>query len=157
MFFQVVNEEVESIEKSIESHNSQITRSLLLDFSDKSEVIYSFSEKEEEDCSSELTAAAEEEDSASAWSVQVNASSTHDEEEEVEFEEEDGEWSAVDELCLGIENMGIKGKHTRFLYNSDDEMVAEEGVLKLKGLPTPKGKHIRFGEKLKEDRSTNSN
>ncbi|KAJ8451935.1 hypothetical protein Cgig2_007418 [Carnegiea gigantea] len=46
------------------------------------------------------------------------------------------------------------GKRTRFVYNSDDELVEDNeefgseegssGVLRLKGLPTPKGKHLRF-------------
>ncbi|THU44799.1 hypothetical protein C4D60_Mb02t11170 [Musa balbisiana] len=48
------------------------------------------------------------------------------------------------------------GKHTRFIYNSDDEMVREKeamggaavspSVLVLKGLPRPQGKHLRFQE-----------
>ena len=52
----------------------------------------------------------------------------------------------------------FEGKHTRFAYNSDDEIVKEEveenfgesdsssNILRLKGLPTPKGKHLRFYE-----------
>jgi hypothetical protein len=48
------------------------------------------------------------------------------------------------------------GKHTRFLYDSEDDEIVEQVVeesadsnseiLHLKGLPTPKGKHIRFSE-----------
>ncbi|CAL9137524.1 unnamed protein product, partial [Musa acuminata var. zebrina] len=48
------------------------------------------------------------------------------------------------------------GKHTRFIYNSDDETVREEeamggaavspSALVLKGLPRPQGKHLRFQE-----------
>ena len=52
----------------------------------------------------------------------------------------------------------------RFVYNSDDELQEEEeeeiidgenedsssGVLRLKGLPIPKGKHLRFPEEEEE-------
>jgi hypothetical protein len=71
-----------------------------------------------------------------------------------------------DELCKGIStiNMGegvssglpaFQGKHTRFNYNSDDEIEEDvvtdktvdwPGKLRLVGLPTPKGKHIRFDD-----------
>ena len=68
-----------------ESEKSLITRSLLLDFSEKSEI------SDSSECSSELTyqevtqgskeRASAEDDDASIWSIQVNAS-THDEDEE---------------------------------------------------------------------------
>ncbi|KAJ6413239.1 hypothetical protein OIU84_006103 [Salix udensis] len=63
----------------------------------------------------------------------------------------------LDELCEGISKISVKekvmakfeGKHTRFAYNSDDEIVeevadCEDDDFRLKGLPTPRGKHIRF-------------
>ncbi|KAK1324701.1 hypothetical protein QJS10_CPA01g00428 [Acorus calamus] len=60
----------------------------------------------------------------------------------------------IDELCDGLKNMAVRGgRHVRFIYNSDDEIEGEEevsdvsgspNVLRLKGLPTPKGKHLRF-------------
>lgn len=124
-----------------------------------------------------------EDDDASVWSIQVNASTRDEDEEEViegggeeeedyyydeeeadeieEEEEEDG--GLVDELCEGISKIFVDekrmapefaGKHTRFVYDSDDELVGAENevsggavspsVLRLKGLPTPKGKHLRF-------------
>ncbi|KAI9109711.1 hypothetical protein K1719_019341 [Acacia pycnantha] len=168
---------------SPESEKDQITRSLLMDFSDKSEI------SDLSECSSEMTyqevvgggkdKAATEDDDASIWSIQVNAS-THDEdegeevaeegeEEEEEYEDEEyDDGGLVDELCEGLNKISVKekvatkfeGKHTRFVYNSDDELVGEEeeeekeaaspSVLRLKGLPTPKGKHLRFPEEEEE-------
>ncbi|XP_058736208.1 uncharacterized protein LOC131608708 [Vicia villosa] len=171
---QVVNgEAVGKNEEKIESEKSVLSP-VLLDFSDKSEVT--------EDSKMGST----EDDGDSIWSIQVNAS-THDDEDEdeeigeVEYdeEEEDDYYEGVDEeeeydddggllldeLCEGLSNIGMNekvvpkfaGKHTRFVYGSDDEdeiveEVVEENagsnseVLHLKGLPTPKGKHIRFEE-----------
>lgn len=117
-----------------------------------------------------------EDDDASVWSIQVNASIcdegeeeelAEEEEEEEDYydeeEEEGDDGGLVDELCAAISNISVDekrtapkfaGKHTRFVYDSDDELVGaeEEGaeggvspsVLRLKGLPTPKGKHLRF-------------
>lgn len=150
---------------------TQITRSLLLDFSEKSD---------ESNCSSVCTYQAllhkkekltsDDDDAASIWSIQVNASSTRDEDEEEdgdfdesseedEEEEEDDEYyyeeggENVDDLCeemskICVEEPKFMGKHIRFVYNSEDEIEEEEvlGVLRLKGLPTPKGKHLRFLE-----------
>ncbi|KAH8968258.1 hypothetical protein BDL97_03G118400 [Sphagnum fallax] len=88
--------------------------------------------------------------------------------EEYEDVELDGE---CNELCNAInqftmnekeESVGLPvstGQHVRFSYNSDDEMEAEvvdaesccpdsATVLHLKGLPTPKGKHLRFTEDI---------
>ena len=177
---------------SLESEKSLLTRSLLLDFTEKSE------SPDSSECSSVVTyqgvgggsdlkeKSATDDDDASLWSIQVNASSTHDEdeeeviEEEEEYEdyydeddeeiegvEEDG--GLVDELCEGISNIFVNeksaapkfaGKHTRYVYNSDDELVGEEvecaqqsedvaggvspSIVRMKGLPTPKGKHVRF-------------
>jgi hypothetical protein len=108
-----------------------------------------------------------EDDNASIWSIQVNAS-THDEEEEEVIiegeeeeyycyhneyeeveEEEEGEQAddggLLDELCEGISKISVtakfEGKHTRFVYNSDDEIVEE---VDCGDMPTPKGKHLRF-------------
>ncbi|XP_061949259.1 uncharacterized protein LOC133672758 [Populus nigra] len=177
--------EIFEVEKQdcLESQKT-LTRSLMLDFSEKSEGSDSL------ECSSELTfqgdscgvmvseskdkSSMTEDDNASIWSIQVNAS-THDEDEEEEYycyhneyeeveEEEEGEQAddggLLDELCEGISKISVtvksmakfEGKHTRFVYNSDDEIVEEvdcgdmdsDGVLRLKGLPTPKGKHLRF-------------
>lgn len=162
---QVVNQ---VFEESPESEKTLITRSLLLDFSDKSDV---------SECSSEVTyqgvittssedkklQSSTEDDGDSIWSMQVNAS-THDE-DEYEDEEIAEDGSVLDELCAGLNNISVNeravpkfsGKHTRFVYNSDEELVEEvevvmsesdssDNVLHLMGLPTPKGKHLRFSE-----------
>ncbi|KDP46749.1 hypothetical protein JCGZ_06537 [Jatropha curcas] len=173
-------------ESSIESQKS-LTRSLLLDFSvsEKSEVCDSALSEE---CTSVVTTCKEKKasptkddyDSASNWSVQVNAS-THDGEEEMEEIEEEEDFCCddyyeeddlLDALCEGIGKISVtetnnsmaaaifEGKHKRFSYNSDDEIVEEEvmgcacsspSILHLKGLPTPKGKHLRFRMEEEEE------
>nr|GMC96924.1 chaperonin CPN60, mitochondrial [Ipomoea batatas] len=132
--------------KESETEESNVTRSLLLDFSEKSEGTDDVSS----DCSSMVTYEggirgsknAGDDDVSSIWSIQANA-----------------------KLCRGISKIGINGaakfagKHTRFVYNSDGELEGEEeesgggddhrrgaSPLRLKGLPTPKGKHLRFPE-----------
>ncbi|KAH9620555.1 hypothetical protein KSS87_021007 [Heliosperma pusillum] len=128
----VVNQKSEN---GPESEKDIISRSLFLDFLEKSD--------SSPDCSTVMTKEDDDDDDESVWSIQVNVS-THDEDENV---------LQIDELCEGIkkisvkEDMEIMGKHIRFVYNSDDELVEEEvegDVLRLKGLPTPKGKHLRF-------------
>ncbi|XP_041016616.1 bromodomain adjacent to zinc finger domain protein 2B-like [Juglans microcarpa x Juglans regia] len=177
-------------QESLETEKILITRSLLLDFSEKSE-----NNSDSSECPSGLTYQAgggesydkekscAEDDDASVWSIQVNAS-THDEDEEEgeeknyydeeeddEIDQEEGDeddGGLVDELCEGINNIFVngsnekkiapkfEGKHTRFVYDSEDELVGAEeecakkssedspSKLRLKGLPTPKGKHLRF-------------
>ncbi|KAG6647145.1 hypothetical protein I3843_07G057200 [Carya illinoinensis] len=177
-------------QESLETEKILITRSLLLDFSEKSE------NSDSSECTSGLSYQAgggesydkekswAEDDDASVWSIQVNASSTHDEDEEEGEEEsyydeeeddeidqeegDDDDGGLVDELCEGISNIFVdgssnekriapkfEGKHTRFVYDSEDELVGAEeecakksedspSKLRLKGLPTPKGKHLRF-------------
>lgn len=180
-------------EEESESEKSVITRSLLLDFSEKSEISDAsecFSEVSYQEVvvvqggGGEKSSATTEDDDSSVWSIQVNASSTHDEDDdegeiaedeedyyedvEVEEEEDDDDGGLLlDELCEGLNNISVNervapkfaGKHTRFVYDSDDELVKEEvekssddsasassNVLRLKGMPTPKGKHLRFSE-----------
>ncbi|OMO84635.1 hypothetical protein COLO4_21910 [Corchorus olitorius] len=143
-------------EMSVESQKSLI-KTLLLDFSEKSES----SSDSTEECSSVVTdqgvvvtgeegSATKEkpfldDDSSSIWSLQVNAS-THD------GEEDDDEVETIEELGFSKMNMEgmFTGKHTRFVYNSDDE-IEEESILRLKGLPTPKGKHLRFPLEEQDD------
>ncbi|ESQ31098.1 hypothetical protein EUTSA_v10004614mg [Eutrema salsugineum] len=133
-------ESLEMLEKS-----PSITRSLLLDFSDKSELW------ESSDCSSVVTQNPED-DNSSVWSMQVNASTQGEEDDDDEdqvyshsYREDDDE----DELCEGMRKMSFAGKHTRFVYDSEDEEIVEAKeqsppLLRLKGFPTPKGKHVRF-------------
>lgn len=185
----MVKEMLEGKKQETVETEDLITRSLLLDFSEKSEG----SSVSSSDCTSALTyqgssednteknkKSIEDDDDASIWSIQVNASSINEEEEEEEeeeFEENDEEYDEegeeydelVDDLCEGISNISVNaekkipqfaGKHTRFVYNSDDEIEGaeecgesvespvanSEGILRLKGLPTPKGKHVRFAK-----------
>ncbi|XP_058187520.1 uncharacterized protein LOC131304324 [Rhododendron vialii] len=170
--------------------NSSITRSLLLDFTEKLEgsdpsgcpsVLTNIGGESE---GKEKTSRMEEEDAASVWSVQVNASSKDDEEEDedsIEEIEEDDDYAEedggfVDELCKWMSNISVRewklipkfsGKHTRFVYNRSDEIEGEEvsggggeseasfavstGIVRLKGLPTPEGKHFRFHEEEEEE------
>lgn len=132
----------EEREGSIESE-SVITRSLFLDFSEKSDA---------SDCSSVVTyqgvvygekVSTDEDDDASVWSIQVNASSTRDEDDEEEemqgcieeeeyFEEEEDNGWLIDEVCEGMSKISVgpkfEGKHIRFIYNSDGEIEEEEEV-----------------------------
>ncbi|KAK3224297.1 hypothetical protein Dsin_011322 [Dipteronia sinensis] len=159
-------------EESIE-YEKNLTRSLLLDFSEKLE----FSNSPSSECSSVVTDQSSKEksssitpddDDSSIWSIQGNASSTThgedvDEVIEADAEEEEEDGLLLDELCEGISRISVNttstiakfaGKHTRFMYkyNSDGEEIVEESddgglspnVLRLQGLPTPKGKHLRF-------------
>lgn len=164
LFLQVVESNMfDEKEESLELEKSpSITRSLLLDFSDKSELW------ESSDCSSVVTQNPED-DNSSVWSMQANASAKdeeYDDEEEEAYsygeeydeeyydeEEEEEEGGIVDGLCEGIRKMSVEtdfaGKHTRFVYDSEDEEIVEAkdqspGVLRLKGFPTPTGKHVRF-------------
>ena len=72
--------------------------------------------------------------------------------EEGEHEDEDVDGDDVEDLCEGLRRM-LAGKHTRFIYNSDEEIVGEEevgavslGVTVLRGLQVPVGKHLSFQE-----------
>ncbi|XP_010547428.1 PREDICTED: uncharacterized protein LOC104819178 [Tarenaya hassleriana] len=133
-------DEVGGICEGLKSLN--ITRSLLLDFSDKSE-----SSLDSSRCSSAVTHTGE--DDSSVWSMLVNAGTTDGDDDgdeqvssfkgEEEEEEEENKRAVVE----------FEGKHTRFVYDSDGEEMVEEqsvDVLRLKGLPTPQGKHFRFAE-----------
>ncbi|CAN1342036.1 hypothetical protein LINPERPRIM_LOCUS39353 [Linum perenne] len=132
----------------LESQKS-VNRQLLLDFSsEKSEscdsTTESGSKEEEKSITSSPISEVTDDDSASMWSIQVNAS-THDDDDddyaviaedgeecydvdnyynEEEGEEEEGSTGEVliDELCEGISRM-FSGKHKRFEYNSDDELL----------------------------------
>ncbi|XP_057469193.1 uncharacterized protein LOC130758342 [Actinidia eriantha] len=175
---QMVTEILGGIKKGgSESEKILITRSLLLDFSEKSEI------SDSSECSSVLThieGASESkenpsmEENCSVWSVQVNASTVDDEEEidddddeEAKEEEGNGLCEEIYELCEEMSKISVNGgtkfsgKHTRFVYNSDDELEGVEseessssslsGIVRLKGLPTPKGKHLRFPVEEEED------
>ncbi|CAL9245218.1 unnamed protein product [Arabidopsis halleri] len=134
-------------EESLELEKSpSITRSLLQDFSDKSELW------ESSGCSSGVTQNPED-DNSSVWSMQANASVKDEEDCSYGEEEEEEEGGIVDGLCEGMRKMSVEtefaGKHIRFEYDSEDEEIVEAkeqspGVLRLKGFPTPTGKHVRF-------------
>ncbi|XP_027361355.1 uncharacterized protein LOC113869295 [Abrus precatorius] len=152
---QVVNQGLvgKNQEKS-EPEKSPINRSLLLDFSDKSQ-----SSDASEERSSELGY----EERVQGEKDPTATTEDDDGDEEVAEDYYEDEY---DELCKGLNNISMNermapkfaGKHTRFVYNSDDELVEEEveennsvqsaspNILRLEGLPTPKGKHLRFSE-----------
>ncbi|KAL6642622.1 hypothetical protein ACP70R_020803 [Stipagrostis hirtigluma subsp. patula] len=90
--------------------------------------------------------------------------------------EEDSDYDGFDDLCEGMSRMTVldgeeegkaglpqfEGRHTRFIYNSDDEIEREEvvdaaearaelGALLLRGMPVPEGRHLRFHEDEDED------
>ncbi|GJM91578.1 hypothetical protein PR202_ga07963 [Eleusine coracana subsp. coracana] len=126
-----------------------------------------------------------EDDSSSIWSIQVHASSEKGDEdlgedlgeytEEEDWEEGSDDDECFDDLCEEMSKMIVfyeveekaglpqfEGKHTRFIYNSDDEIDREEvapsaearaelGALLLRGLPVPEGRHLRFHEDDEED------
>ncbi|KAJ4713986.1 Chalcone-flavanone isomerase family protein [Melia azedarach] len=183
MISQVVSDIFDGkIQESVESEKN-LTRSLLLDFSEKSEtfnssecksVVTDQDQKGKSDCKEKCA----DDDDSSVWSIQGNAS-VHDEDadeqvekyyddnsEENEAEEKYG--GLLDELCEDMSRISMNnekitaeftGKHTRFLYDSDDEIVEEQteannnsgNVLRFKGLPTPKGKHLRFAIEEEEN------
>ncbi|XP_068645884.1 uncharacterized protein [Aristolochia californica] len=158
-------------EGALESTESSITRALLFESPGKSDV--SGSSVFSSEITYEISSKSIDEDNPSVWSVQSNASSHEEEEEysevykqEYEEEQEHYEGGEIDELCEGLSRICVEGKgippfvgrHTRFVYNSDDEIEGEEvapsvspSVLRLKGLPTPEGKHLRFNEEDVED------
>ncbi|KAJ8478226.1 hypothetical protein OPV22_021953 [Ensete ventricosum] len=95
----------------------------------------------------------------------INRTLTFDSPEKSDVSSGDDE--ELDGLCEGLKKLWVldvkhrfaefTGKHTRFIYNSDDEIEGEEevtaaspSVLVLKGLPTPEGKHLRFQEEEEE-------
>ncbi|KAG9443026.1 hypothetical protein H6P81_018880 [Aristolochia fimbriata] len=163
-------------EEGLDSTGSPITRALLFDSPGKSDGSSVFSSE----VTYEISSKSIDEDNSSVWSVQANASSREDEEDENEvskreYEEEDDDddddddydGGVIDQLCQGLSKICVEekgaleftGRHTRFVYNSDGEIEGEEevapavspSVLRLKGLPTPAGKHLRFNEDEVED------
>ncbi|KAF8781233.1 hypothetical protein HU200_000658 [Digitaria exilis] len=122
-----------------------------------------------------------EDDSSSAWSIQVHASSEKGDEEllgveelegeyteEEDWEEEDSDDDCFDDLCEEMSRMTVvdeeerkaglpqfEGKHTRFIYNSDDEIErrrAELAALVLRGMPVPQGRHLRFHDDEEDEK-----
>ncbi|KAL6993442.1 hypothetical protein U1Q18_011560 [Sarracenia purpurea var. burkii] len=181
MIYQMVTDIVYGNEHvGIESEKSLTTRSLFLDFSEKTEGSVS------SECSSMVThggrirGEGEEEDDDEGGIEEFGDEGKEDDEcveEDAEGDEEDG--GLVDALCEGMRRISVNGdkkmpkftgRHTRFLYNSDDELEGEEecgvesepsssvvspGILRFNGLPTPKGKHLRFPEELEEEEKDN--
>ncbi|CAJ2635758.1 unnamed protein product [Trifolium pratense] len=153
-------------EEHIESEKNVLSP-LVLDFSEKSEVTEDSKMESTEDDGDSIwsiqvnASTHDEEDDEEIAEIE-------DEEEEdyyegVEEEEYDDGGLLLDELCEGLSNIGVNekvvpkfaGKHTRFVYDSEDDEIVEvveesadsySEILHLKGLPTPKGKHIRFTE-----------
>ncbi|KAK4773936.1 hypothetical protein SAY87_028955 [Trapa incisa] len=102
----------EIFERQDAQRRSLLNRSLLLDL-----------DCEDHDDKKSLT----DDDNSSVWSVQVNASAGN---ESFQEEEDDDDDAYVHEVWTGVKNMSItavkfEGKHTRFVYNSDDGLAAE--------------------------------
>ncbi|XVE82487.1 hypothetical protein DITRI_Ditri16bG0008700 [Diplodiscus trichospermus] len=161
-------------EESIESQRGVITRSLLMDFSERSETSYPsecYSVVTDQGVITGESSASKEDDNASVWSIQVNASIHGEDEEETidemgddyyeneedeendDDDDDDDNGGLIDELCEGLRKISMeemfRGKHTRFVYNSVDEIIQGE---EKEGLPTPKGKHLRFPLDKQDDR-----
>lgn len=173
----------------LEPQECVINRALLFDSPSKSEASDAFSNMSSSVTYQGSTISSSFDDNSSNWSIQVNASSYEDddddyfeefdddeEEEEESYSEKDvQEEEYLDELCEGFGKITVedkemkkmpefKGKHTRFVYNSDDEIEREEkigracsagkalspSVMLLKGLPLPEGKHLRFHDEDEE-------
>lgn len=109
----------------------------------------------------------EEEIEDNEWEVIEDGYEEEEEDAKDEVSEE-GDFNGIDELCTGLSRVCVQqqkrlpefeGRHTRFNYDSDGEIEGEEeaggtlcpSVLRLKGLPTPKGKHLRFPEQEEEE------
>ncbi|XP_072962661.1 uncharacterized protein [Typha angustifolia] len=166
-----------------------LNRALLFDSPGKSEASEISSSLTYQGSESSYPERSPEDDNSSIWSIQVNASTQGEEdedngselleyfeEEEVAYysEEYEEDEESFDDLCDGMMKMSVvgdgkaavpefRGKHTRFIYNSDDEIEGHEQVggnckvtvspntLVLKGLPVPEGKHLRFKEEEEEE------
>lgn len=154
----------------------QLKRALLFDSPEKSGMSVSSGLTSHEVSSTSIfSEKVSDDDSSSIWSVQANANSEKDdidEEEEYELEEDDldvehynNENLFLDDLCDGFRKISMveegksvglpefTGKHTRFVYNANDEIeevivevkpASSPNVVVLKGIPAPEGKHIRF-------------
>lgn len=163
-FTQMLNEIIAAPnqeDKTETEEKNVITRSLFSDFSEKTH------DSDSSDCNSLLMY---QDSNASLWSVQVNASTSYEYKGDTDNEDyEDGDDVVVDELCEGISKISVNnaakftGKHFRFVYNSDGELegevsssssssTIESGILCLKGLPIPEGKHLRFADENDEER-----
>ncbi|KAG6518373.1 hypothetical protein ZIOFF_021848 [Zingiber officinale] len=164
-------------EEMLIAQECQLNRALTFDSPEKSDLsddISTISSSLTYECGSICLENSREDDNSSAWSIQVNVSTnsdTDDDEEDVEEGEEGNPEESLDDLCESLKKMRVEdekprlpefaGKHTRFLYNSDDEIEGEEAVgewkvvspsvVVLKGLPVPEGTHLRFQEEDEEE------
>ncbi|KAI7752195.1 hypothetical protein M8C21_008067 [Ambrosia artemisiifolia] len=110
-FTQLLNEIIAESNEEDKGEKNVITKSLFMDDSESS------------DCNSLVTC---QDSNSSGWSVQVNASTSE------ECKDDEGhENVVVDELCEEMSkisvNKGVEftGKHTRFVYDSDEEPEGE--------------------------------
>ncbi|KAE8695880.1 hypothetical protein F3Y22_tig00110678pilonHSYRG00042 [Hibiscus syriacus] len=122
-------------EASLESQKSVVTRSLLLDFSEDSSESY-FEDQGKISTCKEEDGSIYDEDEVDGYYEEVK---------EVDVDDDGGD---IDELCEGLSKIRMeemfRGKHTRFVYNSDEMEREEDDAMRLKALPTPKGKHLHF-------------
>ncbi|KAJ0970857.1 hypothetical protein J5N97_018816 [Dioscorea zingiberensis] len=146
-----LDEEEGEEEKEVSGNECVINRALLFDSPGKSEG--------SDDVSSTVTyqgslekSSPDDDDSSSAWSLQVNVSGIQEDDEEDGEVEDDDDDESLQGLCEELMNMTVNeerkrvvpefaGKHTRFTYNSDDELEGEEVVAEKTEFA---GKHTRF-------------
>ncbi|XP_074588743.1 uncharacterized protein LOC141844597 [Curcuma longa] len=162
-------------EQILIAQECQLNRALTFDSPEKSDLsddMSMISSSLTYECDSICPEKSREDDNSSAWSTQVNVSTNSDsDDEDVEVGEEGNQEESLDDLCEGLNKMWVEdekprlpafaGKHTRFLYNSEDEIEGEEvvgerkavspSVVVLKGLPVPEGTHLRFQEEDEEE------
>ncbi|EER91870.1 protein rpi-1 [Sorghum bicolor] len=169
----------DSPEKSDESNGSAVSSSVSLQESSAGSYMDKSSSPDDDSSSawSIQVHASSEKGDEEELSVEELAAAEYTEEEEEEEEEyteeedweEDSDDDCYDDLCEEMSRMTVldeeekkaaglpqfEGKHTRFIYNSDDEIEREEvadaaeataelGALMLRGLPVPKGRHLLF-------------
>ncbi|CAA7399649.1 unnamed protein product [Spirodela intermedia] len=160
-------------EEALDLTECFINRALLFDSPEESYSSFSLSARTSQETVCPEEVPTEEEDGcSSAWSLQAYDGSsledddgsewTEEDEEDDDEEEEDEDDVRLVDLCEGVRTMSMgqselpefAGKHTRFTYDSDGEIVAEvevttaapSSVLRLRGMPAPEGKHLRFQE-----------
>jgi cobalamin biosynthesis protein CobT len=162
----------DSPEKSGESSGSAVSSSVSLQESSTGSYMDKSSSPEDDSSSAwsiQVHASSEKGDEEELGVEELAAAEYTEEEEEEDDWEEDSDDDCYDDLCEEMSRMTVfdeeekkatglpqfEGKHTRFIYNSDDEIEREEvadaaearaelGALMLRALPVPEGRHLRF-------------
>uniref|UniRef100_A0A804PC26 Chalcone-flavanone isomerase family protein n=1 Tax=Zea mays TaxID=4577 RepID=A0A804PC26_MAIZE len=163
----------DSPEKCEESSGSAVSSTFSLQESSTGSYVDKSSSPEDDSSSAwsiQVHASSEKGDEEELGVEELAAEYTDEEEEEEEEDwDEDSDDDCYDDLCEEMSRMTVleeeekkktvlpqfEGKHTRFIYNSDDEIerveeadaaeaTAELRALMLRGLLVPEGRHLRF-------------